>query len=817
MKDLLKEEWEKHKASKNMNIEAVEKFYDLLDHQKQTEIRALALDKNFKPLPKEAEVIFTFSKEDFVNKVKGLNGKKNLYAGLNERKENCKEGKDVLSVKKFFVDIDCKNKPASEEDLIEASSVTNNIVSDIKRKFGAIPSVIMSGNGYQLVYSIPEIKIDDKNREEIENKIQEYNEYLIQKYSNEKIKLDKVGDLPRIIRITGTQNIKGGKISKFVEYNTEENINFKDNILSMQQSEKVIQKTNNKKLSEELKKKFIEILEQDEKVKKLYEGNFEGYDLSIGGEQALVCFLIQYNFDKKEIFNIMASAQIGRWNEKNIKYREDTYKKALASINYQKKKEKKDIKKKEEELKNKLLEEHKQRISGDEGITSLLKNPNLFTIIDIELQKKITGEEKSRKSVFLSMCSIWNKDNSIPLNTLVSSESSVGKSYICKKVVDIFPKNLVVWRTKISGEAFTYWHVNEKDFTWDGKILYLEDIGQSVLDSDTFKVMCSEGSVASVVKNQETIDLVIKGKPCMLITTARTNPTTEVLNRFNIIGLDESAKQTHDVTLNQAMECKNEEYDENITNALMLLERKNVKVPFGKLIHNYITKNYTWNDVRMRRDFSRLRDLIKCSAVLHQFQREKDESGILIATKEDYEISRECINYIKTTTLKGLTHKLKKSYEMCVKEEDFTAKDIHAKNPIVSQAMWYRYLDELCERGLLKTELRDSAESKKRVTYFTIPKHSSFNLPSFEELSIIDIKRISDTNDIIDIKETDNNSIKCINSTTLLPPKTEKRIETEDLGFEDQKLMEGDVRIEDPLKVFNEVTNKIDIIGSKSK
>jgi len=294
-------------------------FYDLLGHKEQTEIRALALDANFKPLPKEAEVIFTFSKEDFVNKVKGLNGKKNLYAGLNERKENCKEGKDVLSVKKFFVDIDCKNKPASEEDLIEASSVTNNIVSDIKRKFGAIPSVIMSGNGYQLVYSIPEIKIDDKNREEIENKIQEYNEYLIQKYSNEKIKLDKVGDLPRIIRITGTQNIKGGKISKFVEYNTEENINFKDNILSMQPSEKAIQKTNNKKLSKELNKKFLEILEQDEKVKKLYEGNFEGYDLSIGGEQALVCFLIQYNFDKKEIFNIMASAQIGRWNEKKYK------------------------------------------------------------------------------------------------------------------------------------------------------------------------------------------------------------------------------------------------------------------------------------------------------------------------------------------------------------------------------------------------------------------------------------------------------------------------------------------------------------------
>ncbi len=76
MKDLLKEEWDKHKASKNINIESIEKFYDLLGHKEQTEIRALALDANFKPLPKEAEVIFTYSKEDFVNKVKGLNGKR---------------------------------------------------------------------------------------------------------------------------------------------------------------------------------------------------------------------------------------------------------------------------------------------------------------------------------------------------------------------------------------------------------------------------------------------------------------------------------------------------------------------------------------------------------------------------------------------------------------------------------------------------------------------------------------------------------------------------------------------------------------------
>ena len=43
--------------------------------------------------------------------------------------------------------------------------------------------------------------------------------------------------------------------------------------------------------------------EKDEKVRKLFEGNFEGYDLSVGGELALVRFLIEYAFDKKRQIN----------------------------------------------------------------------------------------------------------------------------------------------------------------------------------------------------------------------------------------------------------------------------------------------------------------------------------------------------------------------------------------------------------------------------------------------------------------------------------------------------------------------------------
>jgi len=425
--------------------------------------------------------------------------------------------------------------------------------------------------------------------------------------------------------------------------------------------------------------------------------------------------------------------------------------------------------------KKKKPSEEKTEVKNEE-IFEILKNPNLFNLItEKEFDKKITGEYNSRKAIFLSLCSIWVKNIQIPLNNFVSSESSAGKSYVCEKILDIFPKELYEKRSKITPEAFTYWHTNEDGWNWDGKICYLEDITQGVLDSPTFKIMCSEGSIATIVKNQKAIDLIVNGKPCILVTTARTNPTTELLNRFSITQLDESSKQTEDVTYNQALEIKNKEYDKKFTTALRLLKRKNVSVPFGIEIHNYITKHYSWNDIRMRRDFSRLRDLIKCSAILHQYQREEKE-GEIIANKQDYEIARGVVNYIQTTTLKGLTHKLKKVYECCLKEQEFNAKEIHSKYPIVSMAMWYRYLDGLCERGLLTTELKDSVtilrdgteRLGKKVTYYKVPKTTSFNLPKYEELfkqknrkDIIDRK---DIKDIIDRKDSIN-YMNSINST----------------------------------------------------
>jgi len=342
-----------------------------------------------------------------------------------------------------------------------------------------------------------------------------------------------------------------------------------------------------------------------------------------------------------------------------------------------------------------------------EEFETILKDPELFNKINKEFDKTIIGESKSRKAIFLSLCNVWVDGSEIPLNTLVSSETSAGKSYICKQIVKIFPKEMVEYRTKITPEAFTYWHNREKDWSWNGKICYLEDISQSILDAPTFKVMCSEGNTATIVIKQRAYDLHIEGKPIMLITTARTNPSAEVLGRFQIVSLDESKEQTEGIVFGQARSSETgivEKYNEELVLALSHLKRKKVIIPFAIKIATFLKMGYNFESIRLRRDFQRLLELIKCSAVLHQLQRKESDWSIL-ANAQDYEIARECINYIQTQTFRGLTHRLKKAFDCCQELKQFTAKEIHAKFPFVNQKMWYIYLDKLSERNMLRTEL----------------------------------------------------------------------------------------------------------------
>ena len=98
-----------------------------------------------------------------------------------------------------------------------------------------------------------------------------------------------------------------------------------------------------------------------------------------------------------------------------------------------------------------------------ENRLKILKNKDLFKLItEKELDKTIVGEYKARKVIFLSGCRIWVIGKKY--NLLVGGESSVGKDFVMGNISAIFPKRNVVYRTRISPKAFTYW--NQKNKSW---------------------------------------------------------------------------------------------------------------------------------------------------------------------------------------------------------------------------------------------------------------------------------------------------------------------------------------------------------------
>lgn len=344
----------------------------------------------------KAQSYFAKSKEEFVEKIQELDGKYNVYAGLNERAENGTEAKDVISVKRIFIDVDCINKPATDRDLKEAERTTDTIIQSIEKKTGTKTTKIMSGNGYQLIPCISEIEINDKNREEIQNKIQEFLKQLIKKYSNDKVKLDNVGDLPRIIRVTGTTNLKGNRKSEFVKIHREENSKLKDYILSLKPETAQIKVG-------ELEISLKEILEKDNRVKKLFEGDISGFVSRSEAEQSLVCHLIGLNLNKEQIFKVMASCKIGKWAEARVKYRELTYEKAVKIITKEK------IKGVKKNSEKKLTEEELEYYDDEELINRKFLEPewiikNQIPKGEVGIMAGKRGERKTFFALYQAIC-----------------------------------------------------------------------------------------------------------------------------------------------------------------------------------------------------------------------------------------------------------------------------------------------------------------------------------------------------------------------------------------------------------------------------
>ena len=370
-------------------------------------------------------------------------------------------------------------------------------------------------------------------------------------------------------------------------------------------------------------------------------------------------------------------------------------------------------------------------------IITLLDKEKLWDYIVLdELEKVHTGDIKAREVLFL--CAIGRRlKNRKPFsfNVLLLTEPSAGKDHLIKGVLKLFEKNVDYERYgRISETTLNYLHSKseeEPNFNWSGKMLYLPEVSDKVLNNEVMKEFTSgEDSeevceIAITKRKSKGVDIIsVQGKPEVFCSTAKTIPTEEIRNRYNILSLDLSEEQTKKI-----FEFEEGILDEDIIK--FLSEMKSIKVQIPKKILNFMIKEFPATKIRSRRDFVRLKDFVKALALFH---------GRNIATEEDYNRAKDIFIHAYSSAAniplrdidKEITETLKKS------ETPLSAQEIHKdilKGEKYSIKTIYRHLEDLENKEIIKS-LQDRMLTGYFVTRYALTpeflEKKPFTLPNFE-------------------------------------------------------------------------------------
>jgi len=347
----------------------------------------------------------------------------------------------------------------------------------------------------------------------------------------------------------------------------------------------------------------------------------------------------------------------------------------------------------------------------------ILRDENLLVRIVNEVHKEgLVNEEKSILvliiKIFLRLVINASATSS---NILVSDKTGSGKDVIVFCVcITILPENHYHHRTDISDKAFDYWQpiirwevddngkkIPIKD-SWNGHVIHLEDPKDDALTGQSFRVMASGGTEVTKVINLVPVTITIDGKPVIVVTSLHATIDEEGQRRWDSLRIDTSEKLTVAVKkkiLQRASGKKNQDKDDSVRHAIKyLLSPYNVVIPFAEELDQYLP-----NTLIMRTQTKKLLDYIKASAILHQWQREKDEQGQLIAIWFDYDYARFVFTILKD--VEGVTlNSAEEEFIMFLREqnEPISIKSAVEKFKKRSAAWVYDHLDSFVTKGLIE-------------------------------------------------------------------------------------------------------------------
>ena len=206
-------------------------------------------------------------------------------------------------------------------------------------------------------------------------------------------------------------------------------------------------------------------------------------------------------------------------------------------------------------------------------------------------------------------------------------------------MLSFVPPELVIERSGLSAKALF-----RTDTELKGKVLYIQEVAGSEDAEFTIRVLQSDGKLVYEATEKDpdgTMRNVVhhkEGPTVVVQTTTRIHLHHENETRVLPIYIDESSAQTERIVRGILEQAEGgglgpEEREEILQvwhDAIRLLEPARVIVPYAKRIR------VPSSQVRIRRDVTRLLDVVRVISWLHQHGRTRDQRGRIVATEEDF-------------------------------------------------------------------------------------------------------------------------------------------------------------------------------------
>ena len=170
---------------------------------------------------------------------------------------------------------------------------------------------------------------------------------------------------------------------------------------------------------------------------------------------------------------------------------------------------------------------------------------NIIKKVEDNSGKFFCGKKEERMLLFLALIS---PKTGHPVHTIISGQSSVGKSTILKVMERYLPDEMIYKFTRISATALNRFKSNVKNWSWDGKILVIYELEGAEQSQAVLRIMMSEGESRALITEKkkdgqmDVTDFHIRGKPLVVTTSADPTIEGQFINRCLIIEIDSLQK-----------------------------------------------------------------------------------------------------------------------------------------------------------------------------------------------------------------------------------------------------------------------------------